>query len=443
MKRVVNIILLPQRGNMSKKTKNIYLLILIIITLGFKYKIENPMESIISPKNGDYISPIVYGLEKKDTLLSIIPSDLYYQIMATNFSYISDYKNSLKYWDIQSDTNEIILSDNEVKTIKNIKLVNASDYIKKRALNEKIIMFNEAHHNPINRVFVSTILKDLRKNGYTYLALETLNHYDVEDLNKRKYILQKSGTYLADPVFSSMVNYALKLGYKLVAYENQSNCKDNSLSCRQEREINQANNLAQIFSKDKNAKVIVLAGYDHIIENNSFKMMAQYFKEQTNINPLTVDQVELCEKSKKEYEHPIFRSLSNENKIVNYSVATLGGMPFVTKEKEKNIDIQILSPRISIINSRPNYLINFVKKVKYSLYKNKLPNFDFTYILIQAFNLSHEDSTYAIPSDQFLLSKEELAKIKKMDLYLEKGEYLIKIKNNENNLIYNEKTSIN
>ena len=51
--------------------------------------------------------------------------------------------------------------------------------------------------------------------------------------------------------------------------------------------------------------------------------MAQYFKEQTNINPLTVDQVELCEKSKKEYEHPVFRRLSNENKIVKKYIGTV------------------------------------------------------------------------------------------------------------------------
>ena len=284
-----------QTGKMKHKNSlyHSFLFIPLILLLAFTNKIGGDMMSTIySPQNGDYISPVVNGLEKKDTLLKIIPPDLYYQIMAANFSYVSDYPNTLKFWDMQRDANKTILSDDSIKSLnEKIELRNASEYILHRAKNEQIIMFNEAHHIEQNRAFIAMLLKDLKKEGFTYLALETLNYMDADSMNKRKYVLQYSGTYTADPVFASMLNYALKLGYTLVAYENRNHCMDMSAQCREEREVNQAKNLAQVFEKDKNAKIIVLGGYNHIIENNAtIKMMAYYFKEQTKIDPLTIDQ---------------------------------------------------------------------------------------------------------------------------------------------------------
>lgn len=362
-----------QNGNIKQKNKfyNSFFLIPIIILFAFSGKIGgDPMSTIYSPQNGDYISPIIQGLEKKDTLLKMIHSSMFYQIMATNFSYVSDYSNTLKFWDQQSDKNKEVFSDDNFKSLAHkIKLQNASDYIIKRAASEKIIMLNEAHHIEQNRTFVASLLKDLKKEGYTYLAAETLNYMDADSMNKRRYVLQQSGTYTADPVFASMLNYALKLGYTLIAYENRNHCMDTSPKCLAEREINQAKNLAGVFEKDKNAKIIVLAGYDHIMEEGSnIKMMAHYFKEQTQINPLTIDQVEFCERSNSEYEHPFYTKIIKNNHITSQTVPLIDDKPFLTLKKN-SVDIQIISPRVTLVNKRPDFLLNFAEKQKINLDK--------------------------------------------------------------------------
>jgi len=435
-----------QDGKMKQKNKlsNLFFLIPIIIALAFTNKIEDPMSNLYSPQHGDYISPVVYGLEKKDTLLKMIPSSMFYQIMAANFSYVSDYPNTLKFWDMQRDTNKVVLSDDAFKSInEKIELQNAAEYILNRAATEKIIMFNEAHHIEQNRAFIATLLKGLKKEGFNYLALETLNYMDVDSINKRKYVLQYSGTYTADPVFASMLNYALKLGYTLVAYENRNHCMDTSPKCMEEREINQAKNLAQVYDNDKNAKIIVLGGYDHILEENSnIKMMAHYFKEQTQINPLTIDQVELCEKSNPSYEHPFYTKITKDKKITSQVVPLIQGNPYLTLSKN-SVDIQIISPRVTLINKRPDYLLNFADKQKFILNKKKIPAINSSFVLIQAFNLlPGENNKEVIPSDQFLLSKNEYDAVAELNLYLEKGNYLIKVLTNTNSTIYNEKISV-
>jgi len=79
------------------------------------------------------------------------------------------------------------------------------------------------------------------------------------------------------------------LGFTLVAYESSDPEKD--------REVGQAENLFnKTFAKDPTAKVLVLAGMDHILETpapNGKKWMAALFKERYGIDPLTIGQNDL------------------------------------------------------------------------------------------------------------------------------------------------------
>ena len=75
-----------------------------------------------------------------------------------------------------------------------------------------IVMFNEFHVFPHTRFNFMYVLKDLRRKGYDYLALETLpppnNAKDIF-INNEKI----SGYYLAEPNCSLMINYAISLGF--------------------------------------------------------------------------------------------------------------------------------------------------------------------------------------------------------------------------------------
>ena len=123
-------------------------------------------------------------------------------------------------------------------------------------------------------------------------------------------------------------------------------------------------------------------------------------------------------------------------------VPIIHGVPYRTLPP-KDVDIQLISPRVKLINKRPDYLLQLAEKKKFSLEKKKIPAINCPYVLIQAFNQSYgENGKNVIPSDQFLLSKKEYDELTKLDLYLEKGNYLVTVSNSTNAVIYHEKIAV-
>ena len=165
------------------------------------------------------------------------------------------------------------------------------DLVKKQILElteaEQIIMFNENHFYPQHRILISRLLKDLRKQGFEYLALEALAKDSL--LNSDFEPDVETGFYIKEQNFKNLVRIAQELGFTFVSYENQN--------LEIDREIGQSENLYnKTFLINPNAKVIVFAGLDHITElpsSNDKKWMAQIFKEKYQIDPLTFSQSDL------------------------------------------------------------------------------------------------------------------------------------------------------
>ncbi len=154
-------------------------------------------------------------------------------------------------------------------------------------------MLNEAYNKPLHRAFAYSLLDDLYKKGFRYLAMEMLNPMPDQELTKLTY---KTGHFAAEPVAGEMISLALELGYKLVAYEDP---KANEHTPT-ERDSIQAVNIAQILKQDPEAKIFVYAGYGHIAEKSTtpdFIPMGMAFKKMTGIDPLTIDQTDMCEES--------------------------------------------------------------------------------------------------------------------------------------------------
>jgi hypothetical protein len=181
-------------------------------------------------------------------------------------------------------------------TITNIikkESINNSEAIEKiidEAKNHQIIMINEHHFFPNHRLLVSELLPKLKATGYSYLALETLDVKQDSLLNsKNAYPTLETGFYTSEQNYANLIREAKALGFQFVAYENMDNSKD--------REIEQADNLFnKTFNKNPSAKVVVLAGIDHILEKPTSRgknWMATVFKEKYNIDPLTISQTHL------------------------------------------------------------------------------------------------------------------------------------------------------
>uniref|UniRef100_UPI00333FE290 hypothetical protein n=1 Tax=Parapedobacter pyrenivorans TaxID=1305674 RepID=UPI00333FE290 len=165
----------------------------------------------------------------------------------------------------------------------------ALDTIVAEARKRQLVMINENHFYPNHRLLVYDLLDALHIAGYRYLALEALDPEQEEVVNRTHRIDLETGFYTREQQYGRLLSRALELGFELVAYENTDNTKD--------REAGQAEHLYQkTFAKDPSAKVLVLAGMDHILETatpSGKKWMAALFKERYGIDPLTVSQNDL------------------------------------------------------------------------------------------------------------------------------------------------------
>jgi len=157
----------------------------------------------------------------------------------------------------------------------------ALDFIKGQIKDRQVVMINEQHWKPNHRYLCNKLLQYMYDNGFRYLAAEAIEPTESDSLNLRGYPLQNTGIYTKEPQFGNMIRQALKIGYKLIAYEAQN-----------DREVNQAKNIySQTIEKDPDAKVLVWAGIAHIYKNKSRRtMMAYYFKELSGIDPLCINQ---------------------------------------------------------------------------------------------------------------------------------------------------------
>lgn len=158
------------------------------------------------------------------------------------------------------------------------------------AAKTNLVLFNENHYYPQHRILVYEFLPKLWALGYTYFALEGLGDGQDEELNKRDgFPTIKTGFYTREQNFANLLRYAKDLGFTFIGYENFDNQKD--------REIGQAENLYnKSFALHKDAKIVVLAGIDHILEaptSSGKKWLAAILKEKYNLDPLSITQTHL------------------------------------------------------------------------------------------------------------------------------------------------------
>jgi len=325
------------------------------------------------------------------------PSDMEKTMLAQAFSFVGDNKNAIAY-SAKAEGGGPPVQDSV--RLKEIVLHDAKEYIVKSFKNSQVIMFNEAHDRVQTRTLLLSTLSDLKMAGATILAMETLNkNGNFNELDK------STGYYTAEPIAGQIVREALRLGYKIVSYEDTA-----TGSSSKQRDRNQAKNLLnRISKKDKVEKTVVLAGYGHISEycnDSTHKSMAMYFFDFSGINPLTINQVDFIESSPNPIIRPflekVVKSKISEVKALDrttvdnlYEVMSDEKMP-----KSDHFDIYIFYPNTIYIHNRPDWLLTSNEKdfVSVEVPKNIRP------VLIQAYVSaeikSEKDFDLKIPFDQ-------------------------------------------
>jgi len=302
----------------------------------------------------------------KDSLLKYEKSEI-----SQKLAFILDYKAVLKY---ERKPNNSVSAQDSIN-FKLYKPINANNYILAKAKETNCVLINEEHNISFNRLFAMNLIDSLYNLGYRYLFLETLSNGKTVDtnLNTRKYPIISSGYYTKDPVYAEFVRKALSLGIKVLPYENTENITDyiydkgylrSDKGHFLEREFMMALNILKQIKQDKNAKIIVYAGYGHIREKGT--AMGYYLKQLSYINPLTIDQTDMREYENVDDENIIYKSLN----ILNPTIfIENNNLPFVQENLRESTDIQVFFPRTTYLKGRPNWL-KYGTRNEYHIPKN-------------------------------------------------------------------------
>lgn len=412
--------------------KRFILLLLLAFLCGSAAAQTSNFSSVIAMQfaadRSNYLKPL-------DTLRMLSPAIgndpwqryLFFNDMATYSSFVGEYGAALRYYDslpeLQQQPRPAPGPAPSPRAFDGYHTAGAKQTIISMASSRQVTMINESHHIPYHRLFTKSLLHNLYNAGYRYLALEALN--DLKDaVNTRSYPTSQDGYYIVEPLFADMLRTALKIGYKLVPYEDDVPCTQN---CRAQRELNQAKNLHKILQQDPAAKVLVYAGYGHILEKerDGLQRMAGHFKTISGIDPLTINQNIMNEKSEAVYEDKYFVTFSQAHAISEPVVLMKNDEVWVSPEDKGFFDVQVFHPRFKPAHGRPGYyaLDGTRKPVPVTLRKNC------NGMLLQAF-VAGEEHPNAVPIDQMMLNTQD-----KPYLMLPHGKYRVVVRDVTGNVV--------
>ncbi|MBM3200186.1 hypothetical protein FJZ53_04565 [Candidatus Woesearchaeota archaeon] len=177
-------------------------------------------------------------------------------------------------------------------TIENYgaKIQALEDVVISHVSDNRIIMFGEAHQIYRNdNDFVIKLLPKMKKQGFTYLALESertalgglqkslARHISGKELSPEEKFFIEIGA----PGWRDLADTAKKEGIKIVCYDANSSEADN-WNKREEVAYKNLNEL--IFDKDPNAKVIVYCGAAHLNSKEEYSPYAADFDSNLILN---------------------------------------------------------------------------------------------------------------------------------------------------------------
>lgn len=321
----------------------------------------------------------------------------------------------------------------------------AVDTLTRLAKDERAVFFNEAHNATITRSLTVEMLPRLKQLGYTHFAAETLYETDTK-LASRGYANDDSGFYTQEPVYAEMVRTALKLGFTVVAYEAASEAVGDA------REKEQARNLYnRVFKDDPQARVVVNAGYAHIVESGKYlggASMAQHFRKIAHVDPLTVEQTMLIPHTETSQDHPYYRALLAKG-APSHAIAFVDkdGKPWSLRAGQ--YDLSIALPPYTIENGRQSWLTLGAARRAYTvdgeICRSVMP------CLIEARYAGDGDD--AIPADRIVIglqdssltgSERKFRTVSQLrtDLYLRPGRYRVRASGADNQIVNTQNITV-
>jgi len=229
-----------------------------------------------------YLMAVMRKLPKDEQLVAM-------QFLATTESELGLYARALRDFPIDSRKN----FTDPLPSPAQWRAIDAAPAIAQLAAGRRLVVINEAHHDPHTRELTLALLPRLRAAGFTHFAMEALGDKDTA-LSARGYPVWTSGSeYLHEPLLGEIARKALQLGFVLVPYEVDSTTTEG-------RESGQAENLyKRVFAGHPEARLFVHAGYAHIDKVRgrlgSAIPMAATLARLSGIEPLSIEQTQFRE----------------------------------------------------------------------------------------------------------------------------------------------------
>ena len=156
--------------------------------------------------NLHYLYPLQQLFRDEKKFREIFSDSGYNDALSQAISIAGDYSSALEYqrMNYKTDVDEVARRQiyKVIQGMKDIKHVDAENLISFLARNYRVIMLNEAHNKPLHRAFMMSLLDDLYKKGFRYLAMEMLNNGTDHTLDK---LTSMTGYYTAETVAGEMI----------------------------------------------------------------------------------------------------------------------------------------------------------------------------------------------------------------------------------------------
>lgn len=217
----------------------------------------------------------------------------------------------------------------------------------------RAVFLNEDHTNAQTRSLTVALLAPLRAEGFNTFAAETLYQRGIPALRASGEVTDASGFYTREPVYAEMVRTALRLGYRVIAYEAADTAH------AQAREADEAANLyRRAFVGHPDARLVVNAGFAHIQKHGRYlggRSMAEDFMRSSGIVPLAIEQTMLTGHLRRSYNNPYWRAviaaLHPRQPIVFVDAQ---GRPWSLLPRD--YDVSVFFPREREADGRPTWL---------------------------------------------------------------------------------------
>ena len=236
--------------------------------------------------------------------------------------------------------------------------VAALDYLLERAEDERLLIVNEGHHVPQHRVFTTQLLRGLYDRGYRNFGLEAFFEPADSLLRAQGYPNVTMGFYTKEPRFGELLREATRLGYRVFGYDA------GGTDGPAQREAGQAENIERYLRQYPEGKTLIHCGFDHALEGEMGGAweyaMAERVKQNTGIDPLTINQTDQTERSRRELEHP-YRQLANVNVPTVFLDASY--QPLGKRRGATHSDVLVFHPRTDPARVRPQWLTYGTRKV--------------------------------------------------------------------------------